>query len=619
MVEVREDGVANGDQFAVTTESFDTLGRLSAEGGSGEVAAMTDLRDGEIVHIDGGEAGQEIGGGNEGVDEAILSGEGFELGNGACLCNFKLSAGGATELIKVRAAAERLAEIVSDGTQVGTAGAVRADPHIRAVDRQHGQFVDLYGDGRQFHRDGFASQFVGAAAGHFLRGYGRRGLEELAAELFQMRVEVGGFQANGALGACGEAGTIIGIGGPAEADCALVDLVAPGVKLGEARGAADDERQHAGGDGIERAEVSDAPRIGDAAHFGHYIVGSPLFRFVDYDDAVQGLRCGDHDYRNKTLTRTIMKFRVPGQYSDMASVGETLRRARLKRNIELNRVADELKISATMLKAIEEEHFEKLPGGVFARSFVRQYARFLEVDEGEIASELNKVLEPPLAAQEPAPTVPAAEIPLPRMPQWQAVGDYGSRVSSSVWALVVMVLVMLGCAGAYAWWQRARHTVTVRVKAPVATEAAQQATPTSRPAPPSAPAPPAPAPAPAVAAAVSASPAEENSTGAQVQVELIAQEPTWVSVRADGEYSFSGTLDANQSRTVSADRNVVLRVGNAAGLEVRLNGKSIGPLGDAGTVRTIQFTSGGFHIVPREAPKPESPTEPAPEAEPNPL
>lgn len=303
----------------------------------------------------------------------------------------------------------------------------------------------------------------------------------------------------------------------------------------------------------------------------------------------------------------------------MASVGETLRRARLKRNIELNRVADELKISATMLKAIEEEHFEKLPGGVFARSFVRQYARFLEVDEGEIASELNKVLEPPLSAQEAAPIVPAAEIPLPRMPQWQAVGDYRTRVSSSVWALALMVVVMLGCAGAYAWWQRARHTVTVRVKPPVATEAARQASPASAAPPVSAPAPAAAAPAPTVTASVPA-PAEEKSTGGQVQVELIAQEPTWVSVRADGEYSFSGTLGANQSRTVSADRNVVLKVGNAAGLEVRLNGKSIGPLGDAGTVRTIQFTSGGFHIVPREAPKPEeSPTEPAPEAAPNPL
>ena len=68
----------------------------------------------------------------------------------------------------------------------------------------------------------------------------------------------------------------------------------------------------------------------------------------------------------------------------MTPIGETLRRARLKRNLELNRIADELKISTSMLKAIEDERFDKLPGGVFVRSFVRQYARLLELDEDEI-------------------------------------------------------------------------------------------------------------------------------------------------------------------------------------------------------------------------------------------
>ena len=190
----------------------------------------------------------------------------------------------------MRAAAERLTEIVSDGTQVGTARAVRADPDIRALDRQHGQFVDLDGDRRQFHCDGLASQFIRAAAGHLLGGYGRRDLQELAAELFEVRLEIGGLQANGALRAGRDTGAIISVGGPAEPDRALVNLVTPRIELGETRGAPDDERQDAGSDGIERAEMSDAPRIGDASHFGDYVVRGPLFRFVDYDDAVQGLR-----------------------------------------------------------------------------------------------------------------------------------------------------------------------------------------------------------------------------------------------------------------------------------------------------------------------------------------
>src|SRR5690242_15680278 len=171
----------------------------------------------------------------------------------------------------------------------------------------------------------------------------------------------------------------------------------------------------------------------------------------------------------------------------MTSVGETLRRARLQRNLELNRIADELKISASMLKAIEEERFDKLPGGVFARSFVRQYARLLELNEDEIIGELKHVLQPPAEMPEiehaHAAPAPDGEIPLPRMSGWQAVSDKGARWYSSVGALVLMVIVMMACAGAYAWWQRARHPAVVHVKSEVTTQAAAPASePAAQPA-----------------------------------------------------------------------------------------------------------------------------------------
>ncbi|HLK49576.1 MAG TPA: RodZ domain-containing protein [Bryobacteraceae bacterium] len=314
----------------------------------------------------------------------------------------------------------------------------------------------------------------------------------------------------------------------------------------------------------------------------------------------------------------------------MTSVGETLRRARLQRNLELNRIADELKISAGMLKAIEEERFDKLPGGVFARSFVRQYARLLELNENEIISELKDVLEPTPQAFESGHPVnePAAEIPLPRMSGWQAIGDRGARWSSSVGALVLMLLVMLACAGAYAWWQRARHPAAAHVIPPAATK--PETRPASEPNPqpaPETPADSAPAaektealpqtetanPVPAAAARVTA-PAAEADPNAAVRVEVLAQEASWIWMRADGQFSFSGVLEANQAHTVTANRNVILKLGNAGGVDVRLNGKPIGPLGAKGAVRTIQLTPGGFQIVPPEVPSPAPPTE-----SPNPL
>ena len=64
-----------------------------------------------------------------------------------------------------------------------------------------------------------------------------------------------------------------------------------------------------------------------------------------------------------------------GELSPMTPVGETLRRERLKRNLDLEEISRELKISRRFLEAIEDDQYDKLPGGVFAKSFVRQYAR----------------------------------------------------------------------------------------------------------------------------------------------------------------------------------------------------------------------------------------------------
>ena len=55
----------------------------------------------------------------------------------------------------------------------------------------------------------------------------------------------------------------------------------------------------------------------------------------------------------------------------MKSIGETLRQERLRQNVELRQISEALKISSRMLAAIEDEKFERLPGGVFSRSFVR--------------------------------------------------------------------------------------------------------------------------------------------------------------------------------------------------------------------------------------------------------
>jgi cytoskeleton protein RodZ len=337
----------------------------------------------------------------------------------------------------------------------------------------------------------------------------------------------------------------------------------------------------------------------------------------------------------------------------MITVGETLRRERLKRNLGLLEVSRELKISERFLEAIENEDFDKLPGGVFARAFVRQYAGLLGLNGDEMASQLSQSLEP-LPAELPEPTRPTktglAPIQVPRMEEWQSVGDKGFRWSGSLSAGILVVIVMLVCSGVYAWMQRPRpaisqHTSTPPAQTAATTTPAQTATPPAAPAPspegatgpqatpatepspvaaaplpvqqnpasnpasnpvgqPAAPAQPVTTPAPATTATATPNP------DATVHLEVTATEPVWILARVDGKFAFTGTMEASQTRNLEATRDVVLRLGNAGGVNITLNGKPVGTVGPKGQPRTIQFTSGGFQIVPAAKPPSEPPAAP---------
>jgi cytoskeleton protein RodZ len=173
----------------------------------------------------------------------------------------------------------------------------------------------------------------------------------------------------------------------------------------------------------------------------------------------------------------------------MTSIGETLRRERLRRNLELAQISSELKISSRILEAIEAEKFDKLPGGVFTKSFVRQYARLLGLDEEEIASEMNRMLDPgpeaPQVAEKVEKPIPASVgFHVGRVQEWEAVGDQRFSRSSSLPALALVVLVMLVCSGVYAWWQRARHTAAPTPAPPPTSETVPALVPQQQTAPP---------------------------------------------------------------------------------------------------------------------------------------
>jgi len=225
----------------------------------------------------------------------------------------------------------------------------------------------------------------------------------------------------------------------------------------------------------------------------------------------------------------------------MGSFGEKLRRERELRGVSLREIADGTKISLRFLQALEQDRVEALPGGLFPRAFVKQYALFLGLD-GE-----RTVVDFIAAHGELAPERKPAPLPLRRAP-------------------LPLGHIFLGAVAVLA------VALTLRRGGP---EARPQPTPT----------PPA-APVVLPSDRVYPSPARAPDTaGDGLVLTMTAQADCWVEVRADGTTLVNRVLAQGESQTFEAQGEIVLSVGNAGGLSIRVNDRPALPLGRSGEVR----------------------------------
>lgn len=78
----------------------------------------------------------------------------------------------------------------------------------------------------------------------------------------------------------------------------------------------------------------------------------------------------------------------------MASrIGSDLRRARTRREIDFSEVEAATRIRARFLRAMEDEEWDALPGGVYTRGFIRTYANFLSLDGDRLAEDYRRDVE----------------------------------------------------------------------------------------------------------------------------------------------------------------------------------------------------------------------------------
>jgi cytoskeleton protein RodZ len=70
---------------------------------------------------------------------------------------------------------------------------------------------------------------------------------------------------------------------------------------------------------------------------------------------------------------------------------------------------------------------------------------------------------------------------------------------------------------------------------------------------------------------------------------LVFSAPSWLRVTVDGSVSMEGTFPAGTAKTFHG-KNALVRIGNAGGVEIYVDGKDVGKLGKLGDVAERAFT-----------------------------
>lgn len=276
-------------------------------------------------------------------------------------------------------------------------------------------------------------------------------------------------------------------------------------------------------------------------------------------------------------------------------VGAALQRAREARGLALSEVAQQLKFAARQLEALEQDRFDLLPGGTFARGMVRNYARLLKIDPEPLVRGIAERYEAPDADQLAA-----------RYSQPVPFSD-SARRSTFVYLGLSLGVLALGAGVAWQWYHergkgrsaaRAAPAVEVAKPAPEAPAArppekkkVEPQRVAAAPKPEAAPAAPKAAPVAAAPQAAVAK-AEPQTTGAESEASapppvvdvapgvhrlvIHCDEQAWIEVRDSKERALVSSLNpAGAERIVQARGPLTLTIGNAQHVRILRNDQPI--------------------------------------------
>ena len=246
--------------------------------------------------------------------------------------------------------------------------------------------------------------------------------------------------------------------------------------------------------------------------------------------------------------------------------GERLKRERELREVTLEEITSATRIGPRFLEALENEEWEKLPGGVFNRGFVRSVARYLGLDEESFLAEYDLAHGPVVP-----PPRPNNANHFSSRPKWLPI-------AAILGFLIVLAVLITG--GVYAWHYYAAHRPAKQsILSPVPTQSTPGLLPNT--------------------VALAVLPAEASRTisaqtpdRTQSPLDLFVSlsEATHLRILADGKLLVEADLPSGFNRHFPANERFEITAANSSAVLLELNGQAMPPVGAPGASGTITLS-----------------------------
>jgi cytoskeleton protein RodZ len=281
-----------------------------------------------------------------------------------------------------------------------------------------------------------------------------------------------------------------------------------------------------------------------------------------------------------------------------------LRAAREARGASLADAERETKIRQKYISALEDDNVAALPGPVYARGFLRNYAQFLALNPDEVVDLYDQQSQPTRekiraargSTPKPSPSARANAEKISIQPLSSERIDtrvrYGTQYIALSLLAIPLIIVFYFVYSAYAG-PKSTNTPIPTITARPATVTPLPATTVIVAAPgngefntptvlvPTAPQVPAPSPDISATAAAAITPTLTVPVGAanDITVKIVTTRDAWMSVQVDGVQQFSGTLAKGTTRHWKGRNTIQIRTGRADSVRVTVNGVEVGLMG----------------------------------------